>query len=70
MDLTTWRYFYKVTKNIWLGSISAKSPTACKTLPLIGTIQSGEDSALLKYSKMSYSRYLDLFWNKIKVDEN
>ena len=69
MDLTTWRYFDKVTKNIWLGSISAKSPTACKTLPLIGKTQSGEDSALQKYAKMSYSRYLDYFWNKANDDE-
>ena len=69
MDLTTWRYFEKVTKNIWKGSISAKSPTACTTLPLIGKTQSGEDSALQKYAKMSYSRYLDYFWNKTNVDE-
>lgn len=69
MDLTTWNYFLKVSKRIWLGSISAKSPTSCYTLPLIGKGEAHDDSNLTKYAKMSYDRYLDYFWNKTASDE-
>lgn len=52
-----------------MGSLSAKSPNACRTLPLIGKGGSGEDSTLTKYAKMSYDRYLDYFWDKSAADE-
>ncbi len=68
MDLNTFNYFLKVTKKIWLGSISAKSPTSCYKLPLIGWGAAQDDSTLTKYAKMSYDRYLDYFWNKTADD--
>lgn len=69
VDLTTWNYYSKLSRNIWMGSLSAKSPNSCRTLPLIGKGGANDDSTLTKYAKMSYDRYLDYFWNKTASDE-